>query len=82
MTSKKGSISNSLASFTCIAKLKSFLHHEPFERNKIIFVLFHLLKTYIRNAKIKTKLFLYSSTSSNTRAYIRAQRLFSRTWDK
>jgi hypothetical protein len=37
------------------------------ERDKIMFMPFHILKTYIRNPKIEIKLFLYPSTSSDTK---------------
>jgi hypothetical protein len=69
--------------------LKLLLHQEPWGRNKIVFMPFHLFKTYIRNLEMKTKLFLCPSTScdmkdahGSTCAYIRMLRLFLPTWHK
>jgi hypothetical protein len=42
-----------------LAKPRSNLHKKPWERNKFMFILFHFLKTYIRNPSL---LFMYFST--------------------
>jgi hypothetical protein len=42
------------------------LHQKLWERNKIMFIPLHLLKTYIMNPETETKLCLCHSTSSDT----------------
>jgi hypothetical protein len=56
MSSKKKS-SSPIVWHNPLAKSKSNLHQEPWERNKIIFIPFHLLTTLIRNSEKKQNYF-------------------------